>query len=134
MPTFCSGMSLAIKLIHTFLCSEHVDNNSLGARDREKLHKQIDQGEFGGLLWSNTTPILIVCACILNLVDSINHPIFFHEIWCLEKCYRWIQLLVVVPGYSTMFSLHCNNTYQFKDFKYGRFGGLSKITMALFNS
>lgn len=47
MPTFCSGRHLAIKLICTFLCSEHVENNSLGARDREKLQKQIDQGEFG---------------------------------------------------------------------------------------
>lgn len=40
-------MSFAITLINTFLCSEHVENNSLGVRDKEKLQKQIYQGEFG---------------------------------------------------------------------------------------
>lgn len=40
-------MPFAIKLIHTFLYSEYVENNSLGAGDREKLRKQIYQGEFG---------------------------------------------------------------------------------------
>lgn len=44
---FCSDVPFAIKLINTFLCSEHVENNSLGVRDKEKLQTQIDQGEFG---------------------------------------------------------------------------------------
>lgn len=48
MFTFWSGMPFAIKLIHTFLYSEYVvENNALGAGDREKLRKQIYQGEFG---------------------------------------------------------------------------------------
>lgn len=47
MFIFCSGMPFAIKLIHTFLYSEHVENNLLGARDREKLQKEIYRGEFG---------------------------------------------------------------------------------------
>lgn len=47
---FCSDMPFAIKLIPTYLCSEHVKNNLLGSSDREKLHKQVFQGELGSLL------------------------------------------------------------------------------------
>lgn len=93
IPMFCHDILFAFKLIPTFYTVNMLNmiHLAIGKSFRNTYFRRI-----WALSWDNKISILIVYAYISNLMDSINQPVFFLKIWCMERFYLRIQLLIVV--------------------------------------